>query len=88
MYRSKTLFSTHYHELTSLDQSLEKLKNVHVEVEEENGEVVFLHHIKEGKADKSYGIHVAKIAITNRNNPTCVSITNSFNNHQIIVKMR
>lgn len=59
---AKTLFSTHYHELTSLDQSLEKLKNVHVEVEEENGEVVFLHHIKEGKADKSYGIHVAKIA--------------------------
>ncbi|MGM8216221.1 DNA mismatch repair protein MutS [Bacillaceae bacterium W0354] len=59
---AKTLFSTHYHELTTLENSLEKLKNVHVEVDEHDGEVVFLHHIKEGKADKSYGIHVAKIA--------------------------
>lgn len=59
---AKTLFSTHYHELTSLDKSLSRLRNVHVEVDEEDGEVVFLHHIKEGKADKSYGIHVAKLA--------------------------
>ncbi len=59
---AKTLFSTHYHELTTLEDSLERLRNVHVEVDEHDGEVVFLHHIKEGKADKSYGIHVAKIA--------------------------
>src|SRR5690625_1295026 len=59
---AKTLFSTHYHELTTLESSLNRLKNVHVEVDEHAGEVVFLHHIKEGKADKSYGIHVAKIA--------------------------
>ncbi len=59
---AKTLFSTHYHELTSLEESLKQLKNVHVEVDEHNGEVVFLHRIKEGKADKSYGVHVAKLA--------------------------
>ncbi|RPF55917.1 DNA mismatch repair protein MutS [Aquisalibacillus elongatus] len=59
---AKTLFSTHYHELTSLEESLDQLKNVHVEVDEHDGEVVFLHHIQEGKADKSYGVHVAKLA--------------------------
>ncbi|TFB23132.1 DNA mismatch repair protein MutS [Filobacillus milosensis] len=59
---AKTLFSTHYHELTALEDSLDHLKNVHVEVDEHEGEVVFLHHIKEGKADKSYGVHVAKLA--------------------------
>ena len=59
---AKTLFSTHYHELTTLEKTLPYLKNVHVEVDEENGEVIFLHHIKDGKADKSYGIHVAKLA--------------------------
>ncbi len=58
----KTLFSTHYHELTSLDVSLKHLKNVHVSAVEQNGTVVFLHKIKEGAADKSYGIHVAKLA--------------------------
>lgn len=59
---AKTLFSTHYHELTSLDQSLHALKNVHVSAVEQNGTVVFLHKIKEGAADKSYGIHVAQLA--------------------------
>ncbi|GAA0461825.1 DNA mismatch repair protein MutS [Alkalibacillus silvisoli] len=59
---AKTLFATHYHELTSLEESLEQLQNVHVEVVEQDGEVVFLHHIKPGKADKSYGVHVAKLA--------------------------
>ncbi|HZG61008.1 MAG TPA: DNA mismatch repair protein MutS [Anoxybacillus sp.] len=59
---AKTLFSTHYHELTVLEQSLNKLKNVHVSAIEENGRVVFLHKIKEGPADKSYGIHVAELA--------------------------
>ena len=59
---AKTLFSTHYHELTSLDTELYKLKNVHVSAVEQNGKVVFLHKIKEGAADKSYGIHVAQLA--------------------------
>ncbi|WAT23088.1 DNA mismatch repair protein MutS [Bacillus halotolerans] len=59
---AKTLFSTHYHELTVLEEKLPQLKNVHVRAEEYNGTVVFLHQIKEGAADKSYGIHVAQLA--------------------------
>ncbi|WP_019242215.1 MULTISPECIES: DNA mismatch repair protein MutS [Bacillus] len=59
---AKTLFSTHYHELTTLENSLHQLKNVHVSAIEQNGKVVFLHKIKEGAADKSYGIHVAQLA--------------------------
>src|SRR5699024_12015777 len=57
-----TLFSTHYHELTTLENSLTHLKNNHVRAEEHNGHVVFLHQIKDGAADESYGIHVAKLA--------------------------
>ncbi|MEK5522738.1 DNA mismatch repair protein MutS [Heyndrickxia sp. FSL W8-0423] len=59
---AKTLFSTHYHELTVLAETLPQLKNVHVSAIEQNGTVVFLHKIKEGPADKSYGIHVAELA--------------------------
>lgn len=59
---AKTLFSTHYHELTSLDDTLDHLKNIHVKAEEHDGNVVFLHQIKEGSADESYGIQVAKLA--------------------------
>ncbi|MBT2700379.1 DNA mismatch repair protein MutS [Bacillus sp. ISL-40] len=59
---AKTLFSTHYHELTVLEEDLDKLKNIHVSAIEHNGKVVFLHKIKEGPADKSYGIHVAQLA--------------------------
>lgn len=59
---AKTLFSTHYHELTVLEDSLDQLKNVHVSAIEENGKVVFLHKIQDGAADKSYGIHVAQLA--------------------------
>lgn len=59
---AKTLFSTHYHELTDLEQTLKHLHNVHVGATEENGELVFLHKIEDGPADKSYGIHVAKLA--------------------------
>lgn len=59
---AKTLFSTHYHELTVLDKSLTHLKNVHVGAVEKNGELVFLHQMQDGPADKSYGIHVAKLA--------------------------
>ncbi|MBZ5750521.1 MULTISPECIES: DNA mismatch repair protein MutS [Metabacillus] len=59
---AKTLFSTHYHELTILEEQLSSLKNIHVKAIEENGKVVFLHKIEEGAADKSYGIHVAELA--------------------------
>ena len=60
--KCKTFFSTHYHELTDLEQTLKHLKNIHVSATEENGEIIFLHKIKEGSIDKSYGIHVAKLA--------------------------
>ncbi|MBP2240216.1 DNA mismatch repair protein MutS [Cytobacillus eiseniae] len=59
---AKTLFSTHYHELTVLEDALHMVKNIHVRAVEQNGKVVFLHKIKEGAADKSYGIHVAQLA--------------------------
>ena len=58
----KTFFSTHYHELTDLDNSLKQLKNIHVSAYEEDGKLIFLHKIKDGSVDKSYGIHVAKLA--------------------------
>ncbi len=58
----KTMFSTHYHELTALETSLKHLKNVHVSAEEIKGKVVFLHKVKLGAIDKSYGINVAKLA--------------------------
>ena len=60
--KCKTMFSTHYHELTSLDKDLKRLKNVHVSAVEENGTITFLHKVKNGAVDKSYGIHVAGLA--------------------------
>jgi DNA mismatch repair protein MutS len=60
--RPRTIFATHYHELTQLAESLPRLRNVHVTVRERGGGVVFLHRIAEGAADRSYGIHVAKLA--------------------------
>ena len=60
--KCKTLFSTHYHELTDLEDKYKNIKNVHVEAKEENGNVVFLHKVSEGAIDKSYGIHVASLA--------------------------
>lgn len=59
---AKTLFATHYHELTDLDRTLPHLKNIHVGATEENGKLIFLHKILPGPADQSYGIHVAKLA--------------------------
>lgn len=59
---AKTLFSTHYHELTKLETELPKLKNVHAKCVEKDGKVVFLHRIVAGGADRSYGIHVAELA--------------------------
>lgn len=60
--KCKTLFSTHYHELTSLDETIPSIRNIHVSAEEDDGKLVFLHKIKEGAADKSYGVHVAALA--------------------------
>ena len=58
----KTLFSTHYHELTDLEKTLPNLKNKHVSAKEENGNITFLHKVLDGSVDKSYGINVAKLA--------------------------
>ena len=60
--KAKTMFSTHYHELTSLEKDLKHLKNVHVSAVEKDGKITFLHKVKNGAVDKSYGIHVASLA--------------------------
>jgi len=60
--RAKTLFATHYHELTELADRLSGVKNYHVSVKESGGGIVFLRKVEEGAADKSYGIEVAKLA--------------------------
>ena len=57
-----TLFSTHYHELTVLENTKKHLKNIHVSAYEKDGNITFLHKIEDGSADKSYGLHVAKLA--------------------------
>ncbi|MGD8191127.1 DNA mismatch repair protein MutS [Brevibacillus ginsengisoli] len=59
---AKTLFSTHYHELTQLEESLPRVVNVNARCEERNGKLLFLHKIEPGRADRSYGIHVAELA--------------------------
>ena len=60
--KCKTLFSTHYHELTDMENTLNNVKNVHVSISEKDGDVTFLHKVMEGPVDKSYGINVAKLA--------------------------
>ena len=60
--RSKTLFATHYHELTQLAELLPGVRNYNVAVSEADGNVVFLHKVVPGGADRSYGIHVAQLA--------------------------
>src|SRR6202021_1345062 len=60
--RPRTLFATHYHELTELEQLLPGVKNVHVSVEEAGSDIVFLRRVEPGSADKSYGIEVARLA--------------------------
>ena len=60
--KCKTMFSTHYHELTDLENKDNGIKNVHVDAIEENGIITFLHKVKSGAVDKSYGIHVASLA--------------------------
>ena len=60
--KCKTLFSTHYHEITTLEKEYKNIKNVHVSAIEEEGKLTFLHKVRNGSIDKSYGIHVAKLA--------------------------
>lgn len=60
--KAKTLFATHYHELTALEKNHEGVINLHVQVSEQSGEVVFTHHIADGGTNRSYGVHVAKLA--------------------------
>jgi DNA mismatch repair protein MutS len=59
---AKTLFATHYFELTELAEQLSGVKNYHVSVKETGGSVVFLRRVEPGAADRSYGIEVAKLA--------------------------
>src|SRR5699024_12195434 len=59
---AKTMFSTHYHELTELEDTLENVKNISVRAEEYNDKIVFLHKVEPGRDNESYGIHVAKLA--------------------------
>jgi DNA mismatch repair protein MutS len=63
----KTLFATHYHELTDLAQTLPRARNFHVSAVEDQGSVVFLHRVEPGGADRSYGVHVAQLAGLPRN---------------------
>ena len=59
---ARTLFATHYHELTVLEDSLDRLSNYHADVKEYKDKIIFLRKIIPGAGDKSYGIHVAKMA--------------------------
>jgi DNA mismatch repair protein MutS len=79
----RTLFATHYHELTELGQLLVNVKNLNVAVREWAGDVVFLHKIIPGGSDKSYGVHVAKLAgvpksILTRSNEILKDLENTF----------
>jgi len=65
--RAKTLFATHYHELTELALTLNRVKNYHVSVKEHKDDIIFLRKIVPGASDQSYGIHVAKLAGIPRN---------------------
>jgi DNA mismatch repair protein MutS len=58
----RTLFATHYHELTELEQLLPRVQNYHMAASEQDGQVIFLHELRRGGADRSYGIHVAELA--------------------------
>ncbi len=60
--RSKTLFATHYHELTELSEHLPRLRNLYVEIDEEGSDLVFLYKVSPGTAEKSYGVYAAKLA--------------------------
>ena len=80
--RAKTLFSTHYHEITKIEEELKVLKNVHVSVSDNQDEITFLYKISDGAMGKSYGINVAKLAalpneLINRANEILLSLENN-----------
>src|SRR4029077_3289594 len=78
----KTIFSTHYHELTALAGSLERLRNYRVDVLERGDDVVFLHAVVEGGADRSYGVHVARLAgVPERVTRRAAEILSQFETH-------
>ncbi len=84
-----TLFSTHYHELTALENTKKHIRNLHVSAHEENGVITFLHKVKEGSIDKSYGIHVAKLAnlpdsLIKRASEILNTYENAFNKHEVV----
>jgi DNA mismatch repair protein MutS len=84
----KTLFATHYHELTELENILPRVRNYNVAVAEEGDHVVFLHHVEPGGADRSYGIHVAKLAgipkaVINRANELLGQLESQASNFQV-----
>ena len=60
--RARTLFATHYHELTELERALPQVHTARMDVREEGDQVIFLHRVVPGSADRSYGIHVARLA--------------------------
>ena len=87
----KTLFSTHYHELTDLENTLDKLKNKHVSAEEKDGGIIFLHKVKDGSIDKSYGINVAKLAnlpkeVTDRASEILKVYENKENKRDLVIQ--
>ena len=87
----KTLFSTHYHELTDLENTLDKLVNKHVSAEEKDGEIIFLHKVKDVSIDKSYGINVAKLAnlpkeVTDRASEILKIYENKENKRDIVIQ--
>ena len=87
----KTLFSTHYHELTDLENTLDKLKNKHVAATEKDGKITFLHKVKDGSVDKSYGINVARLAnlpkeVTDRAEEILKVYENKESNRDIIIQ--
>ena len=89
--KCKTLFSTHYHELTEMENKYSGIKNVHVKALEEEGNITFLHKVLPGSVDKSYGINVAKLAdlpnaIIDRANELLAFYENKSNKREKVVK--
>ena len=89
--KCKTLFSTHYHELTEMENKYSGIKNVHVKALEEEGNITFLHKVLPGSVDKSYGINVAKLAdlpnaINDRANELLAFYENKSNKREKVVK--
>ncbi len=89
--KCKTLFSTHYHELTNMDKEFPSIKNVHVTISENDGDITFLHKVLDGSVDKSYGINVAKLAnlpsfVINRANELLTEFESKDNKDGKVIK--